>query len=43
MFITNEEEEEFHERLLLIQRMNADEAFANQVMDRYRHHRANRQ
>ena len=40
MFICSEDEEEFHERLLMVQRMNADDAFADQVMQRYAHQRA---
>ena len=35
LFICSEEEEEFHERFLMIQRMNVDEPFADQVMERY--------
>lgn len=35
MFICDEDEEEFHERFLLIQRMNADAPFAALVMERY--------
>lgn len=30
------DETEFHERLLLIQRMNANDSFANEVVEHYR-------
>ncbi len=35
LFVCSEDEEEFHERLLMIQRMNADDGFADQVMQHY--------
>ena len=34
-FFCDEDEEEFFERLLLIQRMNGDATYADQVMDKY--------
>lgn len=43
LFICDEEEEEFHERFLMIQRMNADVAFASRVMERYNHRKDNGQ
>ena len=35
MFLVGEDEEEFHERLFMIQRMNADTPFADKVMQQY--------
>lgn len=35
MFICDEDEEEFLERLFMIQRMNGDEPFAARVMEKY--------
>ena len=35
LFICDDDEEEFHERLLMIQRMNGDDVFATKVMEKY--------